>query len=42
MRRVGKKTFNDLVQENRQALLNDATALKKIEDKLEEKHVRKA
>ncbi|CAM4012663.1 FbpB family small basic protein [Lederbergia lenta] len=42
MRRPGKKSFTDLVQENRQALLNDAEALEKIEDKLEEKRTRNA
>lgn len=42
MRRPGKKSFSDLVQENRQALLNDAEAMEKIEDKLEQKRTRNA
>ncbi|MCJ8006386.1 FbpB family small basic protein [Lederbergia wuyishanensis] len=42
MRRRGKKTFLDLVQENKQALLNDSKALERIESRLDEKHMRRA
>ncbi|MBS4194108.1 FbpB family small basic protein [Lederbergia citri] len=42
MRRRGKKTFLDLVQENKQALLNDSKALETIENRLDEKHMRRA
>ncbi|MBS4176909.1 FbpB family small basic protein [Lederbergia citrea] len=42
MRRPGKKNFSDLIQENRQALLKDLKAMERIEDKLEEKHMRRA
>lgn len=42
MRRLGKMSFSDLVQANKQALLKDSKALEKIEDRLEEKHMRRA
>ncbi|MBS4207418.1 FbpB family small basic protein [Bacillus sp. FJAT-50079] len=38
MRRPGRKSFSELIQENKQALLNDAEAMERIEEKLEEKH----
>ncbi|RLQ96167.1 FbpB family small basic protein [Falsibacillus albus] len=42
MRKIRKKSFADLVLENKQALLKDTEALERIEARLEEKHVRKA
>ncbi|MBP1913540.1 FbpB family small basic protein [Lederbergia galactosidilytica] len=42
MRKMHRKTFLDLVQENKQALINDSKALEKIETKLEEKHTKRA
>ncbi|GIN70350.1 hypothetical protein J14TS2_08250 [Bacillus sp. J14TS2] len=42
MRKVHRKSFSDLVQENKQALINDAKAIEKIESKLEEKHTKRA
>lgn len=41
MRRPGKKSFSDLVQENRQELLKDMEAMERIENKLEKKYMRK-
>ncbi|RST73010.1 FbpB family small basic protein [Siminovitchia acidinfaciens] len=41
MKRNRSKTFLDLVEENRQALLKDLEALERIEDRLEEKHLKR-
>lgn len=41
MRRPRKKSFSDLVLENKLALLSDADAMEKIEDRLEKKHLRR-
>ncbi|MBE3569558.1 MAG: FbpB family small basic protein [Bacillales bacterium] len=35
MRKIRKRSFHDLVRENRQALLQDQQALDKIEERLE-------
>ncbi|MCJ7841248.1 FbpB family small basic protein [Lederbergia sp. NSJ-179] len=42
MRKIRRKSFSDLVQENKQALMKDAKAIEKIETKLEEKHSKRA
>lgn len=42
MRRNRKKTYHDLVKENKEALLNDSKAMKIIEARLEEKHTKRA
>ncbi|WP_084781804.1 FbpB family small basic protein [Bacillus niameyensis] len=42
MRRNRKKSFLDLVKENKEALLNDSKAMKIIETRLEEKHSKRA
>ena len=42
MRRPRKRSFSELVQENKQALLKDEQALEKLEQKLEQKHLKKA
>ncbi|MDX5475300.1 MAG: FbpB family small basic protein [Bacillaceae bacterium] len=42
MRRMRKRTFEELVLENKQELLKDEEALKRIEDRLEEKMLNKA
>ncbi|GIN92739.1 hypothetical protein J6TS1_20210 [Siminovitchia terrae] len=41
MRRNKRKSFLNLVEENREALLKDLEALQKIEDRLEEKHLKR-
>ncbi|HEY4553025.1 MAG TPA: FbpB family small basic protein [Bacillaceae bacterium] len=41
MRRPRKKSFSDLVMENKQALLKDTEALEQIEDRLEQKYIRR-
>lgn len=41
MRRNKRKSFINLVEENREALLKDLEALQKIEDRLEEKHLKR-
>lgn len=41
MRKIRRKSFSDLVQENKQALINDSKAIEKIEAKLEEKHTKR-
>ncbi|RWR08601.1 FbpB family small basic protein [Siminovitchia fortis] len=41
MRRSKRKTFLNLVEENREALLKDLDALEKIENRLEEKHLKR-
>lgn len=38
MRKTNKKTFSDLVLENKQALLKDQEAIERIETKLDKKH----
>lgn len=41
MKKMRRKTLMDLVQENKELLLRDLDALEKIENRLEERHVRK-
>jgi len=41
VRKMHKKTFSDLVAENKQALLRDMDAMKQIEERLERKHAMK-
>lgn len=41
MKKTRRKTFMDLVQENKEMLLRDLEALEKIEDRWEQRHVRK-
>ncbi|MBM7647422.1 hypothetical protein JOC78_000343 [Bacillus ectoiniformans] len=38
MRRKSKKTFEELMKENKQELLNDQQALEKIETRIEKRH----
>ncbi|WNF35190.1 FbpB family small basic protein [Bacillaceae bacterium IKA-2] len=38
MRKNKKTSFDDLVDENRQELLNDEIAMEKIEERLDNKH----
>ncbi len=42
MRKPRKRPFSELVNENKRQLLNDREAIKKIEERLEQKHLRKA
>ncbi|HWO75304.1 MAG TPA: FbpB family small basic protein [Bacillus sp. (in: firmicutes)] len=42
MRRPRKRSFSELVQENKQALLKDEQLLEKLEEKLQQKHLKKA
>ncbi|AIE59930.1 FbpB family small basic protein [Bacillus methanolicus] len=42
MRKPRKRTFKELVSENKQQLLNDRDALEKIEERLEQKMLGKA
>ncbi|RDI45839.1 FbpB family small basic protein [Falsibacillus pallidus] len=42
MRKPRKKSFSDLVLENKLALLKDSEAMERIEARLEDKHVQKA
>lgn len=42
MRRPRKRSFDQLVLENKQQLLQDEEALEKIEKRLEEKYLKKA
>ncbi|QFT89013.1 hypothetical protein FIU87_10180 [Bacillus sp. THAF10] len=42
MRRIRKRSFEELVLENKQNLLKDQEALKKIEDRLEQRMINKA
>jgi hypothetical protein len=42
MRKNRKFTFEELVMENKQKLLNDREAMEKIEQKLEERILKKA
>ena len=41
MRRYKRKTFLDLLAENREALLKDFDALERIENRLEEKQLKR-
>lgn len=41
MRKLRKRSFEDLVLENKRQLLNDRAALEKIEAKLEKKRLEK-
>ncbi|MFJ7977865.1 FbpB family small basic protein [Peribacillus sp. NPDC096379] len=38
MKKLNKKSFKDLLQENKQELLNDKQAIEKIEIRLELRH----
>ncbi|WP_170007246.1 FbpB family small basic protein [Bacillus fonticola] len=42
MRRTQKRTFAELVSENKQELLKDSEAIQRIEERLEEKYAMKA
>lgn len=42
MRKLRKLSFQELVQENKKQLLQDREALKKIEERLEQKYLEKA
>ncbi|KAA0546821.1 FbpB family small basic protein [Bacillus sp. BGMRC 2118] len=42
MRKFKKRSFQELVLENKRQLLNDKEALEKIEDRLVQKHLDKA
>ncbi|WP_078546912.1 FbpB family small basic protein [Litchfieldia alkalitelluris] len=42
MRKVKKQTFEELVLENKQQLLSDQEALAKIEERLEQRLLKKA
>jgi len=42
MRRIRKRSFAELVLENKRELLKDVEALEKIERKIEEKRLQKA
>ncbi|UII54126.1 FbpB family small basic protein [Cytobacillus spongiae] len=42
MRKPRKRSFAELVQENKRQLLKDEAALDRIEKRLEEKHLGKA
>lgn len=42
MRKFRKRSFQELVFENKQQLLNDREALEKIEDRLEQRRLNKA
>lgn len=41
VRKVKKMSFNELVNENKRALLNDAEAIERIEARLDEKHYKR-
>lgn len=41
MKKTKRKSFMALVQENKEMLLRDLDALERIEDRLEQRHVRK-
>lgn len=41
MRKPRKRSFQELVSENRLQLLRDREALEKIEERLEKKHLKK-
>ncbi len=38
LKKLNKKSFKDLLQENKQELLNDKQAIEKIEIRLEQRH----
>ena len=38
MRKLNKKTFSDLVLENKQELMKDIEAMNRIEERFEKKH----
>ncbi|QPC46464.1 FbpB family small basic protein [Mangrovibacillus cuniculi] len=38
MKRIRKRSFADLVKENRQALLRDAQAMERLEDRIDSRH----
>ncbi|MGE8081218.1 FbpB family small basic protein [Peribacillus loiseleuriae] len=38
MKKLNKKSFQDLLQENKKELLDDKQAIKKIEIRLEQRH----
>ncbi|MFD1737040.1 FbpB family small basic protein [Bacillus salitolerans] len=42
MRKMRKRTFQELVLENKQQLMNDREALERIEDRIEQKRLNKA
>jgi hypothetical protein len=42
MRRFKKRSFQELVLENKRQLLNDREALERIEDRIEQKRLNKA
>lgn len=42
MRKPRKRSFAELVSENKRQLLKDQAALEKIEERLEKKHLSKA
>lgn len=42
MRKPRKRSFAELVSENKRQLLNDRVAMEKIEDRIEEKRLEKA
>ncbi len=42
MRKPRKRSFSELVNENKRQLLNDREAIEKIEERLEQKHLSKA
>jgi hypothetical protein len=42
MKKRRMKSFRELVQENKQSLMNDPEALRKIEERLEKKYFDKA
>ncbi|WP_108669278.1 FbpB family small basic protein [Peribacillus acanthi] len=42
MKRKRKRSFEELVMENKRELLNDEKAMEKIEDRLEQRHLQKA
>ncbi|RSK27141.1 FbpB family small basic protein [Bacillus sp. HMF5848] len=42
MRRIRKRTFEELINENKKQLLKDQAALERLEARLEEKMVKKA
>jgi hypothetical protein len=42
MRKFKKRSFQELVLENKKQLLSDREALEKIENRLEQKHLEKA
>jgi hypothetical protein len=41
MRKIGRKSFQDLVNENKKILLSDKEALDRIEERLEIRHEKK-